>query len=105
MIPRFSLYNVAKVVSDNFISLDRFFRSEQIFRFDWSFFSFETPGAVTNYRIPHLAKFNPTDVMTTMATGAITFHYELFDDTFIYITTSGAVKFRGMLGKYKEITS
>lgn len=102
MIPRFVLFGLPEAIERNFKLLDLFFKSEDLFKFDWRFINFEVSSAVTSYAIPHNLGYVPTDLIKTRDEGNITFHYDLFTDKFIYITTTGATKFRGMLGRYRE---
>lgn len=101
-IPKFNYFGLDPKTINNFELLEKWFNNTDLLKFEWKFFKFEVPSAVTNYQIPHNCGFIPTDLLKTAETGTITFHYDNFTDKFIYITTTGAAKFRGMLGKYRE---
>ena len=82
--------------------LNTIFGTEDLFKFNWKFITFSTQGAVTDFQISHNANFVPTDVLSTRSEGGITFNYGLFTDKFLYVTTTGAATFRGLLGRYRE---
>lgn len=82
--------------------LENYLLEIEFMKFDAKFITFSTSGAVTNAKIPHSLGFKPLDVFTTRMSGNITFNYDLFDDKFLDITTTGAASFRGLIGRYKE---
>lgn len=99
---RFVLNGLDADVKRNFELLQMYLHGLDILKFDFQFFEFKVYGAVSSYAIPHNKGYVPTDILTTAVSGNITFHYELFTDKLIYITTTGAASFRGLLGKYRE---
>lgn len=102
MIPRLVFTKLSATEQRNFQLIQDFFDQSDFFKFDYKFFKFSIDRAVTNFAIPHNYGQLPTDLLPTSISGDITFHYPNFTDKFIYITTTGAASFRGMLGKYKE---
>jgi hypothetical protein len=74
----------------------------EITKFNMKFMKFEVSAAGTNIKIPHNLGYLPLDIFTTRLSGNITFNYDLFDDKFLDITTTGAASFRGLIGRYKE---
>lgn len=69
--------------------------------------SFETTGAVTNLKVPHLLPGVPRDLLRTRKSGAgsVTFNRHLFDTANIDVTTTGAVKVRLFVGTWRSDTS
>lgn len=78
------------------------FSNEDLLKFDWTFVTFTTPGAVTNLKVPHGGNFVPTDIISTRSEGGVTFNYSRFDEKFLDVTTTGAATFRGLVGRYRE---
>lgn len=59
-------------------------------------------SAVTNFAYPHGLGFKPLDLIQTSLTGggAITWHYDRFDKSFLYLTTTGPCVVRAFVGTY-----
>ena len=66
----------------------------------FKFFTLELQRAETNYKFKHGLTFIPQDVIitSTIGSGLVTLNYELFDKTYIDLTTTNAVKLRFYLG-------
>ena len=90
-------------VRDNFILLIEEMNKISFNKFDGKHRVYEFTGVETNKKIPHGLGFKPVDVLQTSlrGAGAITFNYDLFDETNINITTTGACTVRLILGRFQ----
>lgn len=94
--------------TDDFVSKENFdrirlFINEDLFsKFDGKFYELSLDSSVTNLRFPHRLGFVPKDVILTGNTGAgsVTFNYSLFDQSYMDLTTTGAVALRFIAGKF-----
>lgn len=70
----------------------------------FKFFEIDIPTLVLNYRFAHHLNFIPTDIIQTSLIGgsSLVWNYELFDSTYLDITTSGACTVRAFIGAYQE---
>lgn len=100
--PKFLFFQIEEGIQNNFELVRDWLLAQDTLKFGMRFFEFSVPAAVTNYAIPHPLRYKPLDILTTKATGSITFHYDSFTDKFIYITTTGPVSFRGLIGRFAE---
>lgn len=71
---------------------------------EWKFFEIVFTKAVTNFKYPHSLGFMPKDIIQTSLKGAgtLTWNYNLFTQTDLNITTSGACTVRAFVGSYSE---
>jgi hypothetical protein len=89
---------------DNFRRIEREVRSQPLLRGQWRFFELGFPAAVTNARVTHGLPFVPKDVLVTSVRGggAASFNFDLFDATFLDITTTGPATIRAFVGSFVE---
>lgn len=91
------------VIRRNFEKIAEVTANSAIAKFDWIFVEFKIgAGTFTNYKVAHGLNFVPTDILTTMVKGSITFNYDLFDDKFLSLNCTGPIHFRGLVGRYRE---
>jgi hypothetical protein len=90
------------IAQENFDRIRQFLERAMFLRFEGDKFEIEFSGAVTNFRYTHNLGFVPKDVWLTsdIGAGSATFNYELFSDTELDITTSGAVTIRFFAGSF-----
>lgn len=69
----------------------------------WQFFEITVTGSVTNYRYQHRLGFKPKDILQTSltGTGALTWNYDQFDDTYLDLTTTDSCVVRLFAGAYR----
>lgn len=93
-----------RYAQDNFTRLQDYFKESPVEKMGFKFFEIEFTGAVTNFRYPHNLGFVPKDVITTYFSNAatVTWNYDLFDSTYLDITTSGATTVRALVGRHEE---
>src|SRR5262249_37238052 len=82
-------------IRENFNALARYF-SEQNQLLNFKFLEFTFDGPVTEQRIPHGLAFTPKDILRSKVTGpgVCTFNHNLFDDQYIVVSTTNAVRVR-----------
>jgi hypothetical protein len=90
------------VARENFQKIAQFVANSDILRPNFKFYEIIFTQAETNKKIPHRLKFIPKDVIQTSLTGAgdITWHYDLFDETYLVITTTDACVVRALIGTH-----
>lgn len=92
-------------VQENFKRLGDFARSDAITRSNFQFLSIDVPGpgAKTNFRPPHHLNFRPLDVLllSNSTNATVAFNYNLFDDTYLDINSSGPTTLRLLVGRYE----
>lgn len=105
------LENLLPDVTDNVMKelltrLVEYFRNQNQLQ-DFKHIEFETDAAVTNLKISHGLGFVPKDIVRTklVGVGSLTFNHDQFDTSFLDVTTTGAVRFRGFVGTYIGDTS
>lgn len=83
-----------------------FVKSKKILNGDWAFFEITFTGAVTEFKHRHGLPYTPRDVIQTSLTGAgsVTWIYTMFDENYVYITTTAPCVLRAFIGRYKEET-
>ena len=88
----------------NFQTILEYIRRVPILRGEFKHFELTFTKAETNKRIPHNLGFLPLDVIQTRLTGsgAITWNYSLFTDTFLDVTTTNACVVRAFIGRYGD---
>lgn len=88
----------------NFEILRDYINDQSLLKGNFKFFSITVTGAQTGYKYTHNLGFVPKDVIQTSLTGAgaLTWNYSSFDSTFLNLTTTGSVVFRGFIGTYSE---
>jgi hypothetical protein len=103
-----SLFLIAEIadsiVRENFQRLTRYINNQKILKGQFNHIELSFSGAVTNFRYPHHLGFVPKDVIQTRQTGSgtLTWNYARFDETYLDITTTGAVDVRAFVGRYSE---
>lgn len=94
----------------NFETLGQVFMANPFLKGDWDFRTFTFSTAQTNYKVEHNLGYQPTDVILLSAIGGtIVFNYNLFDKTFLNVTTTLTVStvplvVRLFVGRYTEDT-
>ena len=92
-------------VRKNFEKIADVTANSDIAKFDWFFIEFNIgAGTFTNYKVAHGLNFTPTDVLVTQVTGSLGFNYDKFDENFLDVNATGPVRFRGLIGRYRENT-
>ena len=88
----------------SFRELLKFVNAQIFLKGTYRHMEIEVPGARTNYKVEHKLGFTPNDAIITWQTGAgaLTVNYASFDSTYMDFTTTGAVTFRIIVGKYSE---
>lgn len=101
--------NIDGDVRENFVRVKDKLESESLLRGQWKFIDTSFSSNVTATPIPHGLKFVPLDVIQVhlSGTGALTWVYASFDETNIYVTTSGTsasnpLRVRAFIGRYAE---
>ena len=91
-------------LQENFKRIEQAFQDQKILKGSWEFFDLSFPRAVTKQQFAHNFKFVPKDVIQTFVRGAgeVVWEYDLFDRTYIYVTTTGPVQVRAFVGLYNE---
>jgi hypothetical protein len=84
---------------ENFKTLKEVLESNPIFKGNFERLEFTVATAGT-HSIKHALGAIPTDILETWKTGAITWNYSTFTKDAVYLTTTGAVTFRGFIGVY-----
>jgi hypothetical protein len=89
---------IRKVFQDLFFNLN----SELFIKSELKFYVMEFSKAETKLKVPHSLNYAPLDAIITsqIGTGVLSFDYDLFDGENIYVTTTGPVKVRFLLGRY-----
>lgn len=90
------------VARENFVKLQRFINDEEILKSGFTFYEIIFTQAETNKRIPHRLGFLPKDVIQTSVLGnqVVIWNYDLFDATYLDVTTSGACTVRAFIGSH-----
>ena len=72
----------------------------------WQYIEKQFSAASADAAIAHNLKFAPKDVIILSKTNddstSVTIHWDDFDDTYIYLTTDGAVNIRMYVGTHEE---
>ena len=73
----------------------------------WKFMEIAITGAVTSLAIPHGLSYVPKDIIQTSLTGAgsLTWIYDKFDATNLYLTTTGTLTVRCFIGRFFDPTT
>lgn len=89
---------VKKVLKDLFFNLN----NETVIKTEFQFMTFTLNKAETLLKIPHGLGYRPLDIIVTgsYGLGVVTFSYDLFDETNIVVTSTGAATVRLLLGRY-----
>lgn len=100
-------------VQENFVRIQDYFTASDLERCSFKFYEIPWPPPELEdlvvfsypYRIafPHGLKFVPKDVVALSSNPSattVTWHYEDFDETYVYATVSAAVTLRVLLGRY-----
>lgn len=87
---------------ENFSRIADFFRDFPFANLECKFFEFDIPGGVTDFRFVHNLGFMPKDVIVTGYTGSpsITWNFDRFDKTAVYVTSTTTTKVRCLIGRY-----
>lgn len=87
---------------ENFKRVEDYFRLNSVDRCGLEFLEIEIPGAVTSEVFPHFLGYTPKDILTihNYNNATITYHFDKFDSTNLYITSSGATTLRLLIGRY-----
>lgn len=90
------------VARDAFKAIQDFFTNLDMLKPDWRKHEFRFDSAVTNFRVPHVLNKTPTDLIQTYVSGGatVTWHFDDFTKTDLYVTTSAACTVRIMLGRF-----
>jgi len=89
---------------ENFTRLEGFLNNETLLKGVFTFKSLTFNSAVTNEAYPHGLKYTPLDILQLSVTNGatVTWHYDSFDATNIYLTTSAACTIRCFIGRYED---
>lgn len=97
---------VDKFVRENFQKLESYFIAEPFSKGNFKFLEIVLAKAASNKAVAHNLTYAPKDVILLSVlspdTATVTWHYDLFDRQFIYITTSAACTVRAYIGRYGE---
>lgn len=90
-------------VQENFKRLGDFGRDDSIIRSNFKFLEIAVPATATNFRPPHHLSFRPLDVilLSNSTNATVVFNYNLFDDQYLDINSSGPTTLRLLLGRYE----
>ncbi len=79
------------LVRENFYRLSQFIQAQPLLLSNFTFFNINIPAAATKFPIPHGLSFVPSDIIDLGATGNQNYEFltQEFDQTNIYVTTSG----------------
>lgn len=93
-------------LQENFIRLEDFFREDPLQKFGFKFQEITFTAAVTARAVRHFLMFTPKDIIQLSVTRpdsvTVTWHYDDFNETNLYVTTSGACTIRILVGRYEE---
>lgn len=86
-------------IRKNFLSLATYFKTNPLVQ-DWKFLELTFKAAGANQRMAHGLGSVPKDAFITSktGTGSVTLNYELFDNQFLDITTTGPATIRLFVG-------
>lgn len=94
------------IILENFSRIETFMKEDLIYRGRFKFFEFEVPAALSNFPVAHRLNFVPVDVIMLSVRNSdgstVTWHYDDFTSTYIYVTTSGPCTVRAFIGRYGE---
>ncbi len=90
-------------IRENFVRIAKFFNNQPLFVPEFEFFIIDILAASTNYRFKHNLGYPPLDMFITSKIGAgvVTLNYDLFDNEFLDITTTGPARIRAFVGAYR----
>lgn len=90
-------------LQENFLRIEREVNSQAILRGQWKFFELEFTKAVANFRFQHRLSFFPKDIIhtSTEGVGVASFNFDLFSDSHLDISTTGACVIRFFVGAYE----
>lgn len=96
-------------IRKNFEYVRDFINSFSLYQGRFKFFTIAVPAAATQFKFKHNLGFRPTDVLQTSLIspndGTLVWNYNLFDDTYVYLTTTEALTVRAFIGAYIEEAS
>jgi hypothetical protein len=101
-IPNFFRVEIAdEYARENFRMLRDYMLLESPFQ-GFQHFEITLTAAVTNFRYRHSLGFQPKDIIQTSltGTGVATWNYNLFNDTYLDLTTTGACTVRLFAGTF-----
>lgn len=92
-----------RFIRENFARLEDFINRKSPLS-DFKFFEIDIPEISGNLPVKHGLPFVPLDVVMLSATGNQNFYFlnQFFDAENIYISTSGPVRLRFLLGKFTD---
>ena len=89
---------------ENFVRLEEEFKSQPFLKGKWRFVELEFPNGVLNFKFPHNLGFTPKDAITlsVKGPGEVTWLYDQFDRTHVYLLVSNQCTLRAFIGSYRE---
>lgn len=93
---------------ENFRRIKGFLRDESLLKTGFFFRTFSIPASgLVDFRFAHNLTFIPKDVLVSsiLNDATVTWHYEKFDRTYVYLTASAATTLRVFFGAYKDDNS
>ncbi len=103
-IPLFLREITDKFIRENFRRIIETVDREKILKCQFQFLELSFNSAVSNQKVAHGLSFKPKDIILTFSSGAgvVTFNNDLFDDTFLDVSTTGPCSIRCFVGLYSE---
>ncbi len=88
---------------ENFLRIREHIENDLFTRFLGKHFEVQLEGTLTQFRYRHHLGFVPRDILETSRIGAaLTWHYDLFDETHLVVSTTGDVRVRAFIGTFRE---
>lgn len=91
-------------IRENFVRIKRELEAQQILSGFWRFFEVDVTQTGVNIPLKHNLSFVPRDIILLSKEGDqnLYFNYENFDNTNIYVTTTGPCRVRFLAGRYED---
>lgn len=89
-------------VQENFVRIQDYFKASPLDRCEFKFFEILVPSAITDFPFLHRFNFTPKDVilLSMRPVATVTWNFDLFDERFVYLTTSARTTVRALIGRY-----
>lgn len=97
-----------KNAQENFRRIKTYLRDTVLLKSGFYFRTFDIPASgLVNFKYKHNLDFVPKDILVSAISNnaTVTWHYDTFDRTFVYLTVSAPTTIRAFFGSYKDDNS
>lgn len=93
---------------ENFRRIKTFLRDVPVMKAGFYFRTFAVPaGLLSNFKYKHNLDFVPKDILVSALSNnaSVTWHFDTFDKTYVYLTVTAPTTIRAFFGSYKDDNS